>query len=308
MQRGKRRNGRPRREKPKVEAVARRGARGHASASDARTPREAMRRAGEAVKEWEPPRFLWRTGAAVLLAGQVVYRAGRGRVHGDNMVVQVGRVGPGTLGVAVLTAGFVGMVFTLQFAREFTKLGLTRAVGGVLSLALARELTPVITAVVVAGRVGSAFAAELGAMQVSEQADQLRVLGADPVDYLIAPRVLACSMASPILSAACFAASMAASCLLADSRYAIPPAVLLDSASRALAASDVLGMGLKSAVFGFLVALVSCAWGSTTSEGARGVGESTTAAVVLSLVAIFLSDFLLSLALFAGPGDALAQL
>ncbi len=142
-----------------------------------------------------------------------------GNVHWRNTMDQLKLVGPKSLGVALLTAGFVGMVFTIQvtrgggtggahlpltvsrylcceekeglcpgangvhvagwlahflragwcgpaqFVREFTKLGLTRSVGGVMALALSRELTPVVTAIILAGRVGSAFAAELGTMQ-----------------------------------------------------------------------------------------------------------------------------------------------
>lgn len=127
-----------------------------------------------------------------------------------------------------------------QFTREFARLGLTKAVGGVLSLAMSRELVPVITAVIMAGktglpilvvilriaathmsvstpigRVGSAYAAELGTMQVSEQIDSLRMLNTDPVDYLVTPRVIACSLALPLLSVLCLAMGMAASVLLA---------------------------------------------------------------------------------------------
>jgi ABC-type transporter Mla maintaining outer membrane lipid asymmetry permease subunit MlaE len=89
-----------------------------------------------------------------------------GRVHRRNTLQQLQRVGPGSTGVSLLTATFVGMAFTIQFVREFTRLGLHRSVGGVLALALSRELSPVVTAVVAAGRIGSAFAAELGTMQV----------------------------------------------------------------------------------------------------------------------------------------------
>ncbi len=97
-------------------------------------------------------------------------------------------------------------------------MGLTRAVGGVLSLAFARELTPVITAIIMAGRVGSAIAAELGTMVESEQIDTLRVLRTDPVDYLITPRILACSIALPILSLASFGMGLVASVFLAKVR------------------------------------------------------------------------------------------
>ncbi|KAH9571489.1 hypothetical protein CY35_02G096600 [Sphagnum magellanicum] len=114
---------------------------------------------------WKPPRYLWRALAAFIIAGQVVIRSITGRVHVRNTLQQLELIGPRSLGVSLLTASFVGMVFTIQFVREFARLGLTRSVGGVLSLALARELSPVVTAIIMAGRVGSAFAAELGTMQ-----------------------------------------------------------------------------------------------------------------------------------------------
>lgn len=155
------------------------------------------------LDRFQPPRWLLRAVACAVLGGQVCARLARGRIHWRNTRDQLRLVGPRSLGVALLTAGFVGMVFTIQFVREFAKLGLTRSVGGVLALALARELTPVVTAIILAGRVGSAFAAELGTMQVSEQVDSLRVLFTDPVDYLVTPRVVACMVAGPILNVLC---------------------------------------------------------------------------------------------------------
>lgn len=208
----------------------------------------------------------------------------------------------------MLTATFVGMAFTIQFIREFEKLGLTRSVGGVLGLALSRELVPVITSVVAAGRVGSAFAAELGTMQVSEQADSLRVLGSDPVEFLVAPRILACTVALPALGAICLFAALAAATMLAAGGYGVRANVIVDSALRALDWWDVATGLLKCAVFGAIISTVSCAWGLTTSGGARGVGESTTSAVVISLVAIFMADFGLSSVFYGGQSDALKQL
>jgi ABC transport permease subunit len=255
-----------------------------------------------------PPRWLWRTVAAITLGGQVAVRICTGRIHWRNTAAQLRLVGPASLGVALLTSGFVGMVFTIQFVREFAKLGLTRSVGGVLGLALARELTPVVTSIILAGRVGSAFAAELGTMAVSEQTDSLRVLGSDPTDYLVTPRVLACMVAGPILNALCFAMGMAASTLLAQAVYDVPANIILDSAARAVLPWDVITSCIKAWLFGGIIAVVSCAWGFTTTGGAKGVGEATTSAVVISLVAIFVADFGLSFLFFQGAGDALKQL
>lgn len=255
--------------------------------------------------DWSPPRSLWRGLSVLILAGQVIYRALKGKIHWKNTLQQLERVGPKSVGVCLLTSAFVGMAFTIQFVREFTRLGLNRSIGGVLALAFSRELSPVVTSIVVAGRIGSSFAAELGTMQVSEQTDTLRVLGTNPVDYLVTPRVIASCVALPILTLMCFIVGMASSAFLADFVYGVSFRMILDSAQRALRSWDIISAMIKSQVFGIIIAVVSCAWGVTTIGGAKGVGESTTSAVVLSLVGIFIADFVLSYFFFQGAGDSL---
>lgn len=142
-------------------------------------------------------------------------------------------------------------------------------------------------------------------LQVSEQTDTLRVLRTDPVDYLVTPRVIACCLALPILTTMCFAVAMAASVLLADSVYNVSANIILESAARALQPWDLISTTIKSVVFGGIISIVSCTWGVTTLGGAKGVGESTTSAVVISLVCIFIADFILSWVFFQGAGDAL---
>lgn len=137
--------------------------------------------------------------------------------------------------------------------------------------------------------------------------DSLRILGSDPVDYLVTPRVLACMIACPILNVLCFAMGMGASVFLAETVYSVSPNIILDSACHAMTGFDVLTSCIKSWVFGGLISVVSCSWGFTTTGGAKGVGESTTSAVVISLVLIFISDFFLSFLFFQGSGDALKQ-
>lgn len=257
------------------------------------------------LSKWSPPQYLWRGFSVLIVAGQVILRILKGKIHWKNTLQQLERVGPKSVGVCLLTSAFVGMAFTIQFVREFTRLGLNRSVGGVLALAFSRELSPVVTSVVVAGRIGSAFAAELGTMQVSEQTDTLRVLGTNPVDYLVTPRVIASCIALPILTLMCFTLGLASSALLADAVYGVSINIILDSAQRALKPWDIISAMIKSHVFGAIISVISCAWGVTTSGGAKGVGESTTSAVVLSLVGIFIADFALSCCFFHGAGDSL---
>ncbi|KAK4407215.1 protein TRIGALACTOSYLDIACYLGLYCEROL 1, chloroplastic [Sesamum angolense] len=210
------------------------------------------------LSKWSPPKYLWRGLSVLILTGQVITRTIKGKIHWKNTLQQLERVGPKSVGVCLLTSAFVGMAFTIQFVREFTRLGLNRSVGGVLALAFSRELSPVVTSIVVAGRIGSAFAAELGTMQVSEQTDTLRVLGANPVDYLVTPRVLASCIALPFLTLMCFTVGMASSALLADSVYGISINIILDSAERALRSWDIISAMIKSQVFGAIISVVSC--------------------------------------------------
>jgi phospholipid/cholesterol/gamma-HCH transport system permease protein len=252
---------------------------------------------------------LWsrRLLAAILLGGQVIVHLIQGKIHHRNMVEQMALVGPASLLIALLTAVFVGAVFTIQVAREFINLGAGSAVGGVLAISLARELAPVLTAVILAGRVGSAFAAEIGTMKVTEQIDALYVLRTDPIDYLVIPRVLACCLMLPILTVLSLFTGMTGGMLIADWLYGISHHVFINSARNLLSVWDLCSAPLKGLVFGALIAIIGSSWGLTTTGGAKGVGQSTTTAVVTSLLAIFISNFFLSWLMFQGPGSAITK-
>nr|WP_199290201.1 MlaE family lipid ABC transporter permease subunit [Leptolyngbya sp. FACHB-36] len=242
--------------------------------------------------------------AAVLLGGQVMVHLLGGKIHRRNTVEQMALVGPASLPIALVTAAFVGMVFTIQVSREFINLGAGSAVGGVLAISLARELAPVLTAVVLAGRVGSAFAAEIGTMRVTEQIDALYVLRTDPIDYLVIPRLIACCLMLPILTVLSFITGMTGGLLIANSLYGISQTVFLDSARNFLGVWDLCSAPIKGFCFGALIAIIGSSWGLTTTGGAKGVGQSTTTAVVTSLLAIFISNFFLSWLMFQGLGSA----
>ncbi len=216
-------------------------------------------------------------------------------------------VGPDSVFIALVTAIFVGAVFTIQVAREFIAFGAGNIVGGVLALALTRELTPVLTAVIVAGRVGSAFAAEIGTMRVTEQIDALLMLKTDPIDYLVIPRVIACVIMLPILTLLSLVTGMLGGLLIATNVYNLADSAFLDSARSFLDIWDILSAMVKASCFGILIAIVGCNWGMTTSGGAKGVGQSTTAAVVTSLLLIFVFNFFLSALMFQGQGSSLQQ-
>lgn len=240
-----------------------------------------------------------RSLAATFLAGQVIVHLCRGKIHRRNTLEQLTAVGPDSLLIILLTAATIGMVFTVEVAAEFLRFGVGSAVGGVLALALGREMAPLITAVVLAGRVGSAFAAEIGTMQVTEQIDALYMLKTDPIDYLVIPRVIACCVMTPILTILSFLTGMAGGMALADALFNISGAVFLDSVQQLLTPRDLICGMIKGLVFGWLIAVIGSSWGLTTTGGAKGVGQSTTTAVVTALLMIFISNFFMSWLMFS---------
>ncbi|NJK34587.1 MAG: MlaE family lipid ABC transporter permease subunit [Oscillatoriales cyanobacterium SM2_2_1] len=232
---------------------------------------------------------------SILLLGQIVahlvlYR----RFHWRNVKEQMAIVGTESLLITLITASFVGGVFTIQVAKEFINFGAQQAIGGVLAIALSRELSPVLTGVIIAGRVGSAFAAEIGTMRVTEQIDALYVLRTDPVDYLATPRLLACVLMMPILTILSLITGMTGGMLISQNLYGITQGMFLDSVRNFLQPWDLVSALLKASIFGGLIAVIGTNWGLTTTGGAKGVGESTTTAVVTCLLAIFVSNFVLS--------------
>ena len=245
--------------------------------------------------------------AAIFLGGQVIVHLLRGKINWRNTIEQMAAVGPDSLFIALLTAVFVGAVFTIQVAREFINFGAANLVGGVLAVALTRELSPVLTAVVLAGRVGSAFAAEIGTMRVTEQIDALFILKTDPIDYLVIPRLLACCLMLPILTLLSLITGILGGLVIATNIYGIADTVFLDSARNLVGIWDIISALIKACCFGLLIAVIGCSWGLTTKGGAKGVGQSTTTAVVTSLLIIFTTNFFLSWIMFQGTGSALLQ-
>ena len=252
-------------------------------------------------------KWLQRLSAAVFLGGQTVVHLLKLKINRRNTIEQMAAVGPESLWIAIITAAFVGMVFTIQVAREFLYFGAGQAVGGVLALALTRELAPVLTAVVIAGRVGSAFAAEIGTMKVTEQIDALYVLKTDPIDYLVLPRVIACCLMLPILTLLSLFVGITGGLIISSNLYGISQTVFLDSVRNFMGIWDIVTAIIKAVVFGALVAVIGCSWGLTTTGGAKGVGQSTTTAVVTALLAIFITNFFLSWIMFQGTGGALTD-
>jgi phospholipid/cholesterol/gamma-HCH transport system permease protein len=237
-------------------------------------------------------------GEITVLFGQTLYYTLRGKFNLSSVFTQMAHVGVDSLGVASVTAAFVGMVFAIQIASEFVKFGAGNVVGGVMGIAVARELAPALTAVVLAARVGAAIAAEIGTMNVTEQVDALYAMGSSPIKHLVVPRFLACTFMLPILTIFADLIGFIGGYAVAVYVVGINPVGYMDSANSFLSLSDITGGVIKAFFFGMIISIVGCFMGLRAKGGARGVGEATTNSVVMSLLSIFVINYFLSVILF----------
>jgi phospholipid/cholesterol/gamma-HCH transport system permease protein len=243
-------------------------------------------RSGNNSYPYEHKRF----GFTLLLVGQVWLHLIQCKTCWRKISEHLFKTGPASM-IPVLLANFMaGIIFTIQTARQLEPMGIINSVGGVFAIAFCQELAPILTACVVAGQVSSAFAAEIGAMKVSEQIDALYTLRTDPIDYLVLPRVLACSAMVPILIVLGSVCGILGGVFAAAQFYQLPPAIFLDSARSSLKAVDIINLAVKGVLFGVAIGTVGCGWGMTTDGGVKQVGESATAAVIVSGMAIFAID------------------
>ena len=195
--------------------------------------------------------------------------------------------------IVSITALFTGMVLALQTVESLARFGAKPYTGSFVGLAFVLELGPVLTALVVAGRVGAGITAEIGSMAVSEQVDAIRALGADPIEKLVLPRVAAATLGLPMLAMLANLLGMAGGLLIAG-QYGIGANFYYQSVLKVVQLGDLLSGLAKTFVFGWGIAMVGCHMGLRTSGGTVGVGVSTTRAVVVSSIAVLVSDFFLT--------------
>jgi phospholipid/cholesterol/gamma-HCH transport system permease protein len=207
-------------------------------------------------------------------------------------------VGVRSIPVVLITAVSTGMVLALQSHTGFKRFNAESLVGTVVALSMTRELGPVLTALIVAGRAGAAMAAELGTMRVTEQIDALSTMAANPIKYLVVPRLLAGMLMLPILTIFSDAVGIAGGYFVAVQVLNVNPVIYLRRTTDFLEYDDIYGGLLKAFVFGMIIATVSCYKGFNTQGGAEGVGKATTGAVVLSSMLILISDYFLTAMLF----------
>lgn len=237
-------------------------------------------------------------GRVVSFAVLAVSHMLRAPFYPAEMLRQLMHIGYFSLPVVGLTTLFTGGALALQIYAGGARFNAESVVPSIVAIGMVRELGPVLAGLMVAGRVGASIAAEIGTMKVTEQIDALTTLSTNPMKYLVVPRILAATLAMPVLVLIGNIIGILGGFLVGVIRLDFNSAAYITNTVDFLETGDVTSGLIKAAVFGFIVALMGTYSGFNSGRGAQGVGRATTNAVVSASVMILASNYLLTELLF----------
>lgn len=227
------------------------------------------------------------------LLRQTVQAILAGRVDRESTFAQCYSIGNGSVLFISVTMIVLGMIMVVQAGMQTQRvLPELSLLGANIIQLLCREFAPTVCAMMLATRVGAGIAAEIGSMVVTDQVDALRMSGAQPVDYLVVPRLIAGVIMSTALSFWSLFISLVAGTFAANTVFDLNVSTFVNF--NLVGMGDYIVMGLKAITFGAAIPIVSSQRGLTTFGGSEGVGWATTNAVVHSSVAIIVLDLFLS--------------
>ncbi len=238
-------------------------------------------------------------GRIAIFAGETISHLLRPPFYPKEFLAALMQIGWFSLPVVGMTALFTGGALALQIYAGGARFSAEAVVPSIVAIGMVRELGPVLGGLMVAARVASSIAAEIGTMKVTEQIDALTTLSTNPMKYLTVPRVLAATLAVPVLVAVGDSIGIFGGYLVGVNRLGFNPATYLKNTREFLEAWDIISGLWKGAAFGFIVALMGCYYGMNSGRGAQGVGRATKAAVVAASVLILATNYILTEVFFS---------
>jgi phospholipid/cholesterol/gamma-HCH transport system permease protein len=230
------------------------------------------------------------TGEIAVLVWRAAVATLSGRVALRDVFAQLQTIGVGSIPLVSVTSILSGVVTSQQGGYQFTSSIPLYVLGSIVTSSVVLELGPVMTSFVLIGLVGARITAELGTMKVSEQIDALHSLGRDPVSVLAAPRIIASTIATPLLVGLANAIGVFAGLVAAQFAVGLGPNSFLYGARLYWHSWDLLYSIAKGLVFGFVIPVISIHMGFDTRGGAEGVGRATTASVVFMIITVLVLD------------------
>jgi phospholipid/cholesterol/gamma-HCH transport system permease protein len=223
--------------------------------------------------------FMW------LFAGGLSWRSIR------LLIPQMYDIGVRSVPVVGVTGAFIGMVMAIESYQSFKILGQEARMGSVINISVVKQIGPVLAAVMLAGRVGGALTAELGTMNVTEQLDAMRVMGTDPIRYLVVPRFVACVLLTPMLTVYSDLLGVIGGWLISVKYLGVSNDLYWQYSAQSVETWQVMEGIFKSVFFGAAIGLIACYKGFNSGAGASGVGRACTESFVASFIAIIVLNF-----------------
>lgn len=214
--------------------------------------------------------------------------------YGRLLLEQMYLMGVRSLSLVLVTGLATGSVMALQFGYGLAKFGGTLYIPKIVALSILREMGPVFTSLLVAGRVGSGIASEVASMAVTQQIDAIRALGTSPIQRIVLPRVLAACLTLPILTILADFVGLWSAMIVSSHELQINSEFFIAKSIETLRLVDLWTGLVKTSVFAFIMSIVACYRGLTTTGGTQGVGAATTWVVVTSCIGILISDYFLT--------------
>lgn len=233
-------------------------------------------------------------GQFVVFLAEILRSIPKRPSRAKRILSEIEHLGVNSVLIIFLSGGAMGMIFSLQLVSFLQPFQFEIGVGAAVAIALSRELAPVITTLMLIAKNGSAMAAELGTMKVTEQIDALESMSINVVHYLVFPRVVASMIVFPLLTMLADIIGIIGAFVIAVFLFSVDSAGYVDYMLDFVSPIDIYFGLIKAVIMGVMTATICCFNGLKTTQGAKGVGDSATKAVMISSVSILVADYLLT--------------
>ena len=236
---------------------------------------------------------LGRTGELAAFMGEFFARFWRSPFEAKETLNQMDEAGSRSFLLVAVTGLAIGVVMSMQSRGTLASFGAEAMLPNMLALSVIKEIGPVFTSLVLAGRLGAGIGAEIGSMRVTEQIDALEVAALKPFHYLVVTRVLACILVFPVLTICADVIALLGGYFESQLASGMDYRIYISTAFSSIRFTDLIVDTLKTSIFGFIVAIVSCYLGYNVRGGTREVGQAAMRSVVISSLLILLADVII---------------
>ena len=222
----------------------------------------------------------------------IMGRRKRQRVRADSVFAQMMVIGVNAIPIVSMLSVAIGVTLSMQGIDSLEQFGAQHQVIFMVALSVTREFGPLITGILVAGRSGSALAARISTMVISQEVDALKVMGINPVRYIVAPSLVGMMIVLPALTLWSIGISLIGSAMYVAPQVGTTLSAFFAEVNVSIGTGDLAHGLTKSLIFAVLITIVSVINGISVKGGAEGVGRVTTSAVVHGITAIVLTDMI----------------